>query len=116
MRGSGKKSCRPVTQSILASLMKHIRSETELLRLAAYLVQGRQAVEDEENSVLQSLGHDRTGVLLEFQNKALVLGPGLLVKIIGKAKEQYVAHEIENRCFNAWITSLGRNDGAFNHL
>ena len=52
----------------------------ELLRLAAHFIERGQAIEEIKGRVLQSLGHDRPGALLKFQDEVHMLGARFLVK------------------------------------
>ena len=89
--------------------MKCFDPRSELLRFAAHFVQRRQPVENVKSRVLDSLGHDRAGVLLKFQNEMLVSRRGLLSsRFSGKPQQKQIAQEVEDRFFDARVASFGR--------
>ena len=100
-----------MTMSIFAAAVKCFHARTELLRLAADFIQGREPIENVKDGIFDAFRHDRRSRLLEFQNKMFVFGARLLVEVFRKSQQQNVAHEIEDRRFDAGIAPLRRGDG-----
>src|SRR5207253_2092935 len=75
-----------------------------------------QPVVNVKHRVLQTLGHDWSGGLLELEHEMGVGGACFGIKIFRKPEDQDVAEKIEDRFFNCRIPALGRSDGALDHL
>src|ERR1700736_7037419 len=96
--------------------MKGLHTGSELLGLAAHFIERRQAIENIEDSVLDSLGHDWSGVLLKFQDEMSVFLARFVIEVFRETKQQQIAQEVKNRAFDPGIASLGRGDCAFDDL
>ena len=110
MGGSGEQSRRPIALPRDVLVVKCRNADAELLRLAADLVQRGEPVVNIEGGILQSLGHDRPGALLELENEMRVLRARFFIQVFRKTKEQDVAQEIEDRFFDRRVAALGRRD------
>src|SRR5436309_300947 len=96
--------------------MKHINARPKLLRLAAHFVYCYEPVVNVKDCVLQSLGHDRSGGLLKFQNEMRVRGAFGSAKVRRETKEQHLAQIIEDRLVHSRVAALGRGDCALDNL
>ncbi len=102
--------------SIEIPLMKRIDAESELLRLAADLVERRQPIVNIKDRVLEPFRHNRSGKLLEFEHEMHVLLARFRIEILRKTKQQDVAKKIEDRLFDRRIAPFGRGNRALDYL
>ena len=72
-------------------VVKSFDRDAELLGLASNFVECGESIVNVTGSVLDPLGHDRSGKLLKLQYKMDVLLPRLWVEIFREPKEQNVA-------------------------
>ncbi len=115
MRRGGKHGRGPVLLALAIVPVKSFHAQSEALRFAADFVQRGQPVVDVKSGILQPLGHDRPGCLLEFQDEMDVLFAGFVVEVFRETEEQDVAQEIEDRFFERRVAPLGRSDRALDH-
>ncbi len=75
--------------------------------VAPYLIERDEAVVEVERGVLDALGGDGAGGLLEAHGKAATLGLLVRVASLGMAHEQRIAEEVEDRHVHGGISLLG---------
>src|SRR5690349_11380468 len=96
--------------------MERFNSRTEPLRFPSDFVQGGKPIEGVESRVFDSLGHDRTGVLLKLEHEMGMFGLRFVLEVFGETEQQQVAQKVENGFFYGWVTPLGRGDRALNDV
>ena len=73
---------RPLAGAVRQPAMQRLRRDTELVRLAADLVQRHQTVVDVERRVFDALGRHRARHLLELADELQMFAPLFLRNVI----------------------------------
>ena len=115
VRGACQHRVRPAFGVALVGAMELFRRAAEVLRFTADLVERGEPVEDVKRRVLQPLGHDRPGALLELHHEVLMFGDARLVGVGREFEKQNVAQEVEDRRVRARVAALGERDGLVDH-
>src|SRR4051812_5920756 len=111
----GEQGRRPVRKPLGVLLMKIIDGTAELLWLAAYLVQGSEAVIDIEGGVLYPFGRNRSGRLLKLKDKVGMRGARLLIEVLREFELKNVTQVVKDRLLDAGVTALCGGDRALDH-
>jgi hypothetical protein len=90
--------------------------QPEVVRLAADFVERGQSVVDVEGGVLDPLGHDRAGRLLELHHELALAGAVFPLVSDRVAEEQEVADEVEDRGLGTRVAPLGLGHGRLDRL
>ena len=89
-------------------LMKLRRRAPEMLRFASDFIERRQPVIDIKGGILEPLGHDRPGALLEFKHEIHVQLAFRRIDIRRKFHEQYITQKFKNGALHARIAAKWR--------
>ena len=103
---------RPMPDAVLRVRMKRAHAAAVIAGLAADLVERQQAVEAIQRGVLDSLGGDRRGDLLELHGESAHAPP----QFIGRRRQlqqQRRTHEIEHRRFGRGVAPPRAGDCPF---
>jgi len=99
--------------ALLIGRVERAHRDAEALGIAPHLVERDQDVVAIEGGVLQPLGLQRPGVLLQLQGERLLLVGQGLGDVVRLARQQHRAQEVEHAALDGGIAPAGLGDGGF---
>src|SRR4030095_4657722 len=87
----------PALQAPEVLLVKLFDRHSKLCRVAAYLVQRHQSIENVKSGVFNSFGHDGPGDLLNFHDKIDQRGMILFMEVLDVVEQQSLLDEVKDR-------------------
>src|SRR5262249_35427113 len=106
MSGSAQHSVRPALSALDIGPVERCQCHTEMIGMAAHLVQRDKAVVAVKGSVLEALGHYRSAVLLHPHREADYRLPAEAATRLGnQVRRQKPVQEIEDARVNFWLAA-----------